>query len=145
MGQLISNLKVDCRTFTLDADILLSGNTWTDTGMILTLPSAGVYVITFNVVIATAGGTHFDNRWVEGRLFNETTNSVVPGTNSYLFISENLAGNADYFIRTGNITTMMNITRPTVVKLQYAGHSLPATVIGIDHTHTSYGYMMVGA
>ena len=144
MGQLVSNFKMDCKTFTLDSDIPLSGNEWTDSGISLTLPNAGMYLVNFNMAIVLTGNAVFDNRWVEGRLFNATANAVVAGTTGYLFVAENIAPNADYFIRTGLITAMLNITRSTVVKLQYAGHSLQGNIL-IDHTHSSYGYMMVGA
>lgn len=142
MGQLFKNTKINHQTFALDSSINVSGfASWTNCGITLTLPNAGLYQIFFNLSTVLSDSSTFDNKWVEGRLYNTTNSSVVSGTTTYLLTAENLGPNADYFIRTSAINCIINVSSPTVLDLQVIDHSLNSGAT-ISNTHSSYGYIM---
>ena len=143
MSGLTKKVKTLSNVYVPGSNINIGGlSDWTDTGLNVTLPQAGTYLVYYNITTTYSHSGTFDNHWVEGRIYNNTASAVVAGTRTYLIAIENLAPNGDYFPRTMQLQFVITVNAQTVLKLQAISHSLASGCI-IDKDRTSYGYMSV--
>jgi len=110
-----------------------------NTGITISLPYAGTYMIYFSAVVQHSGAGAFDNRWVVGYLYDDTAAAYIPGGFAYLSTMENLSSNGDFWPRQGTIVVTYTTTTPRTIRLLTARHSVSANcAITNDFTHWGY-------
>lgn len=110
-----------------------------NTGIILTLPYAGVYNIYFQMALSHSSGLTFDNRWVVGYLYDDDAEAYIPGAKGYLLTMNNLASNGDFWVDTGTIVVGYTVNSPRVIRLLTARHSISDNC-AITHDFSHFGY-----
>lgn len=116
---------------------------FTNSGVSLTLPSAGYYNIKFSIatMFSGSGSETFDNKYITGRLFDVTNNLVIENTETYLISLEQFVATGDFFPRQAYIDHYLSVSTSIEIALQVKSHSLSPFNAYIDSDRTNYGYI----
>jgi len=101
---------------------------WQDTGLSVTLPEAGDYVINMNAgggLVTSADGSN----GVQGRLYNVTDDSVVPNSTGY-FVATNCTTSIAEFGQI-NLEVPITVTSETVIRLEAYLNNSAVTSVGL--------------
>lgn len=122
-------------------DVTEFDETWDSVPFVLTLPGAGTYLINFTISIIHSGAGAFDNKWLEGRLYDNTGENVVPYSHIYLNPLENLGPNGDFWPRTAIISVLYVVTEESNIVLHISSHSM--ATFTIEGSKSSNGYLRI--
>ncbi len=105
------------------------------TGASITLPVSGTYRVYYHL----RSRLTFDNRFLVGRLFNQTDNAVVPDTEVMtVFLNSGIAINE--FQGSGSMETVLAVTSSTIIRLEAKGNS----ATGCNSVTDSNGRTLIG-
>lgn len=111
-------------TVTQATNYEIPSTAFTNTGLTMTLPEAGTYLITYDVRGLIQPETDA-GRFVQAQLFNTTLGSAVPNTSRIIVYSSVGANRVE---TTGAITTTITVTQPTDIDLQALINNTSATL-----------------
>ncbi|MFF4179720.1 hypothetical protein [Streptomyces sp. NPDC001750] len=133
---------------TVDLQPTASG-TWTNTGLELTLPAAGVYHLDASVRGALTGSSVV-NTWIMARFWDVTAGAIVP--NSEVLVHQISLNSAGAAVTGGNqygvISIRYAVPAARLVRLQAArvngaGASASAAIVSADNGRTTLRYERV--
>ncbi|WP_411092319.1 hypothetical protein [Streptomyces sp. 049-1] len=132
-------------------DLLSTGSgSWINTGLVVTLPEAGVYEIsaTLHTVIATNPSSGPYNIAIAGRLFNVTANGAIAGSQYTAQQTASNAAPANYTSDAdfGSFHKFVTVTAPTTIRLEVARidtGGTPVATTGLQTANTRLGFKKI--
>ncbi|TQM80626.1 hypothetical protein FHX81_2967 [Saccharothrix saharensis] len=134
----------------LGTQVDLPAGVWTATPLVVTLPFAGTYELDADVR-GRLSGVPAVNTYISARLWNDTTNTVVPQSERLIqqVIDSNAGGGQTGGNQTAPISELIHVDEPTTIRLQArridaVGSAVVAQIYSDGAGYTSLRYDRVG-